>query len=566
MSALSLSIKRWRNIVEQTYDFSLQYRYRFDEDEQEIDVDLRDDSVPEQFFSENTEIVCLTGKNGSGKSGVMGILNLTGSPLKIGQAVEQGADAATSAFTYIFTRFDYLYVVKVKQGKVAGLWQTRFKFRETKIARLSCEQIQTTPIVDTWYYASNNLQLSLSGNRNSRHDLSISSRRRNKSHAGPDEVFYCYQVMDHLDLKERMASRLFTWNIQRSWYQNFSNIEVTLPDGLSVHDRKKYVATLVALRLLWAIARSYEENHFLWKTMDKEDSDLRYIIPRYISLLDHISKIDSEESAFKLLNEFSPLCNYFFSVDAYMLVKSLYYMQQRNFTRNGTVRYEFSPSRRDDEPFRSILGVMAKIKENVSESRFTIDPPFSTGEWKLIDLYATLQRKAKDAETRANNMQLLLDEPDSDLHPDLQRRLIKSMLNLLATFSNREFQLIISSHNPIVVSDLPSASVIPVDPGSETLGKTFGSNIHDLYKNRFFVERSVGAFASSKIREVLDSEQVNEETLRFLIAETGEPVLVHALQKKLAVRNKVDNQEIDQFLSRLTEQQIALLRGRLHEG
>ncbi|QEM90984.1 hypothetical protein FEI17_10195 [Kosakonia radicincitans] len=62
MSALSLTIERWRNITEQTYDFSLQHRYRFNENDAVIDVEPRDDAVPEEFFSPNTEIVCLTGK------------------------------------------------------------------------------------------------------------------------------------------------------------------------------------------------------------------------------------------------------------------------------------------------------------------------------------------------------------------------------------------------------------------------------------------------------------------------------------------------------------------------
>jgi len=78
MSALSLSIDRWRNITGEAYDFSLQYRYRFNEETQEITVEKRDDAVPKGFFSANSEIVCLTGKNGSGKSGIMSILNLTG--------------------------------------------------------------------------------------------------------------------------------------------------------------------------------------------------------------------------------------------------------------------------------------------------------------------------------------------------------------------------------------------------------------------------------------------------------------------------------------------------------
>jgi predicted ATP-dependent endonuclease of OLD family len=98
---------------------------------------------------------------------------------------------------------------------------------------------------------------------------------------------------------------------------------------------------------------------------------------------------------------------------------------------------------------------MMLIKEKGPECRFTIDPPFSTGEWKLVDLYATLQRKAEDALLKSKSIQLLLDEPDSDLHPKRQARLIKTILDILSDYPEVYFQLIISSHNPIVISDLP---------------------------------------------------------------------------------------------------------------
>ena len=234
------------------------------------------------------------------------------------------------------------------------------------------------------------------------------------------------------------------------------------------------------------------------------------------------------------------------------------------------MRYQFPPARDDENPFVKVLSallrVMMQVGEKYKESRFTIDPPLSTGEWKLVDLYATLQRQADEANSSGNDIQLLLDEPDSDLHPDLQTRLIKSMLELLTAYPQVNFQLIISSHNPVVVSDLPSASVIPIAPVYDELGKTFGSNIHDLYKHRFFVERSVGEFASDKIRSELNAAAPDEATLRFLLKEVGEPVLAALLQKKLSEKQRLQDKDVDRLVSQLSDEQREALRRKLNEG
>ncbi|QEM90985.1 hypothetical protein FEI17_10200 [Kosakonia radicincitans] len=505
------------------------------------------------------------GKNGSGKSGVMGILNLSGMVLEPGLKVDDGLDAVKNAYIYIFKRSSYLYVVKVLRGFITGLWQASQNINDNESTQLNCVPINRTSIVDTWYYASNNLQLSFSGSKLSRHDLSIAYRRRNKSHAGPEEVFYCWHAMKHLDLKDWITARVYTWRVQKSWYQKFGDIELALPSNNELRKNRRYVAILVSLRVLWAIIRSYEKNAFFWRMMNKEYPDINHMIPNYKGMLEAIGNVHSESSAMQLFNEFRPLCEYFFSVTPEGFVSSLVEIQRKNINNYGTVYYQF-PQEEDNHFFLSrILSAMSRIKENASESRFTIDPPFSTGEWKLIDLYATLQRKANEAKTKDNHVQLLLDEPDSDLHPDLQTRLINTILNLLSDSSKCRFQLIISSHNPIVVSDLPSASVIPVDPSSSVLGKTFGSNIYDLYKHRFFVERSAGEFASNKIRSALKDDGIDEKTLRFLIAEAGEPLLVRALQRRLGDANRIANRDIEQFVAQLTEEQREVLKGKLNE-
>jgi hypothetical protein len=51
MSALSLCIECWRNITNQTYDFSLQHRYRFNQEKSLIEISTRDDAVPANFLA-----------------------------------------------------------------------------------------------------------------------------------------------------------------------------------------------------------------------------------------------------------------------------------------------------------------------------------------------------------------------------------------------------------------------------------------------------------------------------------------------------------------------------------
>lgn len=568
MSALSLCIERWRNITDQTLDFSLQYRYRFNQTKSLIEVSHRDDAVPENFFTANAEVVCLTGINGSGKTSVMSILNLTGMRLQPELRIDYGEQALQQAFTYIFSHSDFLYVIRVKRGIVIDLWKT-CQTVSAGATELLCKPVTSTPVVNTWYYASNNLQLSVAGRKIVRHDLSIAQRRRNNSYAAPYEIFHAYHVMNNLDLKDNIATRLYTWHVQASWYQHFNDDVVIFQEERDPLQKKKNTATLVVLKLFWLTVCYAEEHPEFWQKAEIPQQ-IRDDTPEHTGLLNNINQLNSADEALEFLAKFNPLCQFFFSIDTYTLVKFLVHSQKSRNSKTGPVRYKFGSAEKYEKPFNNILPALLKmimlIKEKVPQSRFTIDPPFSTGEWKLVDLYAMLQSRAEGASPKAKSIQLLLDEPDSDLHPKRQARLIKTVLEILSAYPNVDFQLIISSHNPIVISDLPRASVIPVAHVSEDLGKTFGSNIHDLYKHRFFVDQSVGEFASNKIREALDDPQVDETTLRFLIAEVGEPVVTYALQRKLDKPALLDRHEIDHFLLQLTDEQRDMIRGKLNEG
>lgn len=93
------------------------------------------------------------------------------------------------------------------------------------------------------------------------------------------------------------------------------------------------------------------------------------------------------------------------------------------------------------------------------------------------------------------NILLLIDEIDLYLHPEWQRRIVRDLLSLLRRqFKGHYFQIILTSHSPIVLSDIPVENCIFLKKKSngtvcqeERNTQTFGANIYTLYKDAFFL-------------------------------------------------------------------------------
>ena len=109
------------------------------------------------------------------------------------------------------------------------------------------------------------------------------------------------------------------------------------------------------------------------------------------------------------------------------------------------------------------------------------------------------------------NVWFFLDEPDNTFHPEWERRLIKSIIDIVDNDKECYKQIWISTHSPIMLSDIPGPSVNYLksdeSKNKEVIGsqesKTFGQNIYYLYNNAFFLEDGViGEFASEKIKEL----------------------------------------------------------------
>lgn len=138
----------------------------------------------------------------------------------------------------------------------------------------------------------------------------------------------------------------------------------------------------------------------------------------------------------------------------------------------------------------------------------------SSGEYALFNLFGRLYsivEKVRGGE----GVLLLLDEVDLGLHPEWQRRWISVALPIIKEiFKGKHIQIIMTTHSPIMLSDIYADNVIMLRKDTngnriivENQGMeknqvtTFGQNIHDLYRDSFFLESTRGEYAKEQIQE-----------------------------------------------------------------
>lgn len=166
------------------------------------------------------------------------------------------------------------------------------------------------------------------------------------------------------------------------------------------------------------------------------------------------------------------------------------------------------------------------------------DWPLSSGEKAFLNLLSRLYTRA-DGQPFGSNVYLtpkvilLIDEGELYFHPEWQRVFINRLIRFLSAIygPNRRVQIIITSHSPFLLSDLPASSVnylkrdgakTTVSDGlyGDEMKSTFAANIHDLYKRGFFMKSTFGEFAQDKINGVIrDLKKLEDEQYEQLVKE-----------------------------------------------
>ena len=144
------------------------------------------------------------------------------------------------------------------------------------------------------------------------------------------------------------------------------------------------------------------------------------------------------------------------------------------------------------------------VINNFNENIFALEfRGLSNGEQAFLDLFSNFY-DIKD-KIRNESILIFMDEPDLYLHPEWQRKLIYDIIKFFEKFyANKYVQVIISSNSPYILSDLYADNVIMLGSTSGVTKNTFASNIHDLLRNKFFMNFTIGEFSKQKIERILE--------------------------------------------------------------
>lgn len=157
---------------------------------------------------------------------------------------------------------------------------------------------------------------------------------------------------------------------------------------------------------------------------------------------------------------------------------------------------------------------------------FDILPKMSSGEMAFLSMFARLYRFVWDKTNLEDEVMIFLDEAETTLHPEWQRRLVGYFIRFFEVFiPHRHYQLVFASHSPVLLSDIPVGNCCFLErieqntngvrkvfarrhdfEGAEDCQNTFGANCYDLFRSAFIMKNgAIGEFSSLIIGRLLKS-------------------------------------------------------------
>ena len=172
--------------------------------------------------------------------------------------------------------------------------------------------------------------------------------------------------------------------------------------------------------------------------------------------------------------------------------------------------------------------------------------------YQIGNIESAWGNKAKQA--HYSKICLVFDEIELYFHPKYQTMLVAFMIETLQGLNLekvKDIQVILSTHSPFILSDIPTSDILMIKDGEQTLPEedteTFCANVYDILNNQFFMSRFVGDFANSKINDVIErlkSERALTEQEIIKIKKDmsliGDSFLRRMLEKKLIQRQGND--------------------------
>ena len=164
-----------------------------------------------------------------------------------------------------------------------------------------------------------------------------------------------------------------------------------------------------------------------------------------------------------------------------------------------------------------------------------------------------------------HHINIVMDEAELYYHPEYQRQLIANMMEMMAACHIdgriiRSLNLIIATHSPFVLSDVPKSRILYLSKGGPVKKEqqTFAANYHELLYNQFFISNTMGEVGRKSIEKIMSyyggtvvidkekKDEFNEQKgyFQFVVSQIADNYLRNSLQSMLeAIEYRIDNQK-----------------------
>ena len=178
----------------------------------------------------------------------------------------------------------------------------------------------------------------------------------------------------------------------------------------------------------------------------------------------------------------------------------------------------------------------------------------SSGEKQLLSTLSTcvyhmenLVSVKSEKIPRYNKVNLIFEEIEISFHPDFQRCFVDNLISMIKRLGyNKKFMIniILVTHSPFVLSDIPKQNILYLKNGTDVSNdirvNPFAASICDVLHQSFFLENGfIGAFAQKRIDELIEcitgKEKIDKEKIKSRINNLiGEPVIREYMLDKAA--------------------------------
>lgn len=224
-----------------------------------------------------------------------------------------------------------------------------------------------------------------------------------------------------------------------------------------------------------------------------------------------------------LLNVFEKLFYYetneVFKPNMYLITQSVANIEKLNaeyFQNQEIISIALNKSNKENKTIVDLITNLdeMKIQDEWGYMDFikSTSPSLSTGEKQLAIRYSSVisEVKKQSSHNDLDKIIILLDEPDSYLHPEWARNFLDGLLKYINNIeTNVKCHIIISSHSPFFVSDVLSEDILMLtsDKSNRFVSEStvgFGSNISDILADSFFMDYTIGEYSRKYIRMLFD--------------------------------------------------------------